>query len=90
LGNLVAYACGIEPDAGRVSSRLPAAKIQDGFLTLSYEAVRSDVIYQPEWTADFSEWSTAGISIIPSATSRVASIPIGADSRKFMRVRIAR
>jgi hypothetical protein len=90
FGNLLAYAFGIEANAGSVSASLPVVKRQNGFLTLYYEALRSDVIYQPEWSLDFSGWRAAEISIIPNGTSRVASIPIGTDSRKFMRVRITR
>jgi hypothetical protein len=90
VGNLLAYAFGIESNASSVDASLPAVTRQDGLLTLNYDALRSDVIYQPEWSLDFSGWSTAGISISSNGTSRVASIPIGTDRRKFMRVRIIR
>lgn len=90
IGNLVAYALGIEPAAENAPAGLPAVDLAENLLTLTYEAPRSDVTYQPEWSLGLSGWTAAGISITPSGTARVASIPIGTDPRKFMRLRITR
>lgn len=90
IGNLLAYGLGIEPQAGNPSAGLPSVQIQGGFLTLGYDAPRSDVTYQSEWSADLSGWTTDGISSTLNGTSRTDSIPIGTDPAKFMRLRISR
>jgi hypothetical protein len=90
IGNLLAYALGIEPQAENPNSGLPAVQILDGFLTLAYEAPRSDVIYQPEWSANLSGWTTTGISSAIDGTTRAASVPVGPAPAKFLRLRINR
>lgn len=90
IENLLAYGLGIEPQAANPNAGLPSVQIKGGFLTLSYQAPRSDVTYQTEWSTNLSGWTTAGISSNLNGTSRTDAIPIGTDSRKFMRLRILR
>ena len=89
IGNLLAYALGIEPEAENPHGGLPTVQILDGFLSLAYEAPQSDVTYQAEWSADLSGWTSGGISSAIDGTARTDSVPVGPEPAKFMRLRIS-
>lgn len=90
IENLTAYALGIEPAVDNVSAGLPVGIIEGDVFTFTYEAPRSDVIYQPEWASGPMNWTTTGISITSNGITRTATISIGTDRIKFMRLRIIR
>lgn len=89
IGNLLAYSLGIEPQAANPQAGLPALQLAGGELVLNYQAPRTDVIYQPEWSTNLTEWQTNGITIVPNGNARSASIPRGTDPKKFMRLRVS-
>lgn len=90
ISNLLAYGLGIEPQAANPQAGLPALHLPGGELVLNYQAPRTDLIYQPEWSTNLAEWQTSGITIVPNGDVRSASVPRGTDPGKFIRLRVSR
>jgi len=87
LSNLVEYAYGVVPYSGVIQG-LPTGHFTGENLTMDYNPMRNDIAYQPEWSTDLATWYTSGITISPTGSSKTASVPMGSDPRKFMRVNL--
>ena len=101
LKNLLAYAAGLSPWTGATAANggLPAAQIQNGFLTLTFTRLRIplDVSYAVEVTSDLATWNsgpafTTELSATPlDATREQVTVrdttPVSGTARRSMRVR---
>ena len=87
IANLSEYALGMAHGSSDQAG-LPTLAFVDGLLTLTYPQVRTDVIYQPEWTSDFITWNTDVITIATVGDFTTASIPMAANTRLFLRLKI--
>jgi len=88
IPNLLAYGLGIEPQLPDPQAGLPTSQLTSGNLILNYQAPHTDVIYQPEWSADLISWSTSGIDQATNGNARSASITVDTEPKKFIRLRI--
>jgi len=87
LANMIEYALGI-PHGAAGAGRLPSQGIFNGAPALTFQELRSELTYQPEWSADLTVWETSGITIVRAGNSTTASFSMGKDRVKFMRLKI--
>ena len=94
IANLLKYAFLLDPNL-KSPNGLPKATLEGPNLTITYTRVNAatDLGYTVEWSNDLFIWSLAGITetVITDdgITSLVqAAIPIGTESKKFLRVGI--
>lgn len=88
IPDFVEYALGFSP-IGLPMNELPAAVIQSPNLTFTYARARSEVTYLVECSTDLDEWTSDGVDQgVPDLTV-TASVPIGTDTRKFLRLRVS-
>ena len=83
------YALGI-PHGTMTPAGLPTMAAVGGNLSLSYQALQADITYLPEWSLDLISWNTTGFTTSMTGNSTTAAIPIGANSRIFLRLRLSK
>lgn len=101
IPNLIKYALGLDPNAvvsaytDGTHLGLPSVAIQGSNLTLMFQKdlQKTDITYTPQFTTDLSAYSTSGItqsviSTTGSVQTIVASISLGADTKKYLRLQI--
>lgn len=88
IGNLLKYAFDLNP-FDTVSNPLPVPTLVPGYLILHYEALRSDLSYIVEASADLQTWSTPDVAVYSSGAFRSASYPVTDKPRAFLRLRVA-
>ncbi len=101
--NLIKYALGLDPNAvvsnltNGTSPGLPLIAIQGNNLTMTFQKdlTKTDITYTPQFTTDLSTYSTSGITQNVTSTSGniqtiVASLPLGADTKKYLRLQITK
>ena len=89
IGNMAEYALGI-PHGTMTPAGLPTMAAVGGNLSLSYQALQADITYLPEWSLDLISWNTTGFTTSMTGNSTTAAIPIGANSRIFLRLRLSK
>lgn len=94
LKNLVEYAMGLNPKTTNAPSM---AAVEAGMLTLTFtrNLAATDVTLTPRWSMDFGFWSTAGVTEealgeVGSIRTIKAKVPVGMDTRKFLRLQVTR
>lgn len=87
VSNLEEYAFGMDAQSGSRTG-LPTGNFDSGTLSITYNQARTDLVYQPEWSTDLLTWHTENMGSSTTGTLKIASIPAGSDSRKFMRIRL--
>jgi hypothetical protein len=87
--NLLEYSFAFNPTVPNDIHSLINTAATDESLDLSYERKRDDVTYIVETSTDLSEWTTDGIDHTESGIGQVtASVEIGSDTRRFLRLRV--
>ena len=61
-----------------------------GLLKLTYTKWRADVSYSVETSTDLLTWTTSGVDQGGNGLTVSASVPSGADARRFLRLRVTR
>ena len=95
--NLLEYATKMNAAANDV---VPQSAIKTGSnleYTYTKNKAATDVTFTVEWSDDFTTWSTAGVtqSLVPGSDNGVtqqwkATMPAGANGRRFVRLRVTR
>jgi hypothetical protein len=87
--NFLEYAFFADPIL-KDSAASPRADYSPGRVTLIYRAGRPELVYRPEWTADFVTWNTTGIQVETTPASPIVSASVEFDPvtrpRVFLRV----
>jgi hypothetical protein len=95
LLNLLEYACATNPNT---SNGTPHSTVRNGAnLEYTYTKNKSatDVTFTVEWSDDFSNWSVVGVTsaiLTDNGTTQQikATMPAGANGRRFVRLRVTR
>ena len=61
-----------------------------GLMKLTYTKWRADVSYSVETSTDLKAWTTTSVDQGGSGPTVSASVPIGTDARRFLRLRVTR
>jgi uncharacterized GH25 family protein len=85
IPNLMKYAFDLNPWVnGRAD--LPQPAVVDGQLTLTFDALQSDIAYTVEASTDLVNWSTEGVTLQSDGNQITASYPLTGHTPAFMRV----
>lgn len=93
--NLLEYATAMNPATG---DQVPMSAEKVGSVleyTYTKNKAATDVTFTVEWSDDFTTWSTAGVSsavLSDNGTTQQikATMPAGANGRRFVRLRVMR
>lgn len=86
LTNLFKYAFDLDPFVPGGGRALPAPFAADGNLVLSFEAIRSDLIYSVETSTNLVNWTTQGVQWFTEGTWREARVPLAGNPAVFLRI----
>lgn len=94
LNNLVEFALHLDPST---PNALPAPTLSGNSLKWRYtfNPAASGITVVPEWSTDLSVWHPEGVSVIEagddgSTITMEASVPMVADEKKFLRLRVVK
>ncbi len=85
FSNLVEYALGISHGSGSTLG-VPTGVATGNELTLTYQQIRPDIVYQPVWSDDAASWYSTGITITTIGSTTTAAVSQGTNGRRFMRL----
>ncbi|MCB1122139.1 MAG: hypothetical protein KJT03_11360, partial [Verrucomicrobiae bacterium] len=87
--NLLEYSFALNPTVPNDIHSLINTSANEESLDLSYEQKRDDVTYIVETSTDLTDWTTDGINHAQSEIGQVtASVLIGPETRRFLRLRV--
>jgi hypothetical protein len=88
---LVEYALDLDPLRSSAHAA-PAAVRTDGLLLLSYRRSRTELSYVVQTSSDLVAWTSAGVTQEHAVDGLMvtASVPAGADPRRFLRLAVTR
>jgi hypothetical protein len=92
MNNLLEYGLGLDPRTDSTAKK-PVISVSGGNLTLTYpkDPSKKDITYRVEVSTDLKVWTTVGISDLLVSTlagieTRQASVAMGVDGKKFLRL----
>jgi subtilisin family serine protease len=88
ISNLLEYAFNLDPNVRNVNGS-SLMTTTDTNLTLTYTRARNDLTYSVEVSTDLKNWSTLGVDQGVIGPTVTASVPVGIDNRKFLRLRVS-
>lgn len=95
LANLLEYAFASNPNTNSLAPHFTARNGANLEYTYIKNKAATDVTYTVEWTDDLASWSTADVTsavLSDNGTTQQikATMPAGANSRRFVRLRVTR
>ncbi len=84
---LLEYSLGLST-SDNDSASLPTVSTANGLLQLAYQALRQDVLYIVEASADLKTWTSNGVSQKNTGAQILASVPIVSGACCFLRLQV--
>jgi alpha-tubulin suppressor-like RCC1 family protein len=97
--NLLKYAFNLEPVSSAGGPGSPSVTppsswplqptVKAGAISLVFHAIRPDLVYSVEASADLVTWTTAGVAVEADGTAHIATFSTANIGRAFLRVRVS-